>query len=126
MKRIGASILLILFTLQIAYSGLVAVWYYANQQYIATILCVNKDKKEMKCNGKCAMNKKLSQAENSQSEQAPLTTKKPTEASPFLLVQSHEFNPNLALVLSYEPMQAGKYKFIHYQDIFHPPSISFS
>ncbi len=80
----------------------------------------------MGCNGKCALNKKLSQAENKQDEQAPLTVKKPTESAPFLLLQSKELKLNYTLVVSYEPVPASNYEFIHYQDIFHPPSVSFS
>lgn len=36
--------------------------YVVNYEYIATELCVNKDKPEMQCNGKCQLMKELAKA----------------------------------------------------------------
>jgi hypothetical protein len=33
--------------------------YYANYEYIATVLCENRDKPAMACNGKCYLEKQL-------------------------------------------------------------------
>ncbi|MBP8793398.1 MAG: hypothetical protein KBE41_04485 [Lutibacter sp.] len=33
--------------------------YYANYEYIATVLCENKDKPYLECNGKCYLQKQL-------------------------------------------------------------------
>lgn len=33
--------------------------YYANYDYIATVLCENKDKPYLECNGKCYLEKQL-------------------------------------------------------------------
>jgi hypothetical protein len=33
--------------------------YIANYEYISQVLCVNKDKPKMKCNGKCHLMKEL-------------------------------------------------------------------
>ena len=38
--------------------------YLLNYNYIANVLCVNKDKPEMHCNGKCYLMKKLSKSAN--------------------------------------------------------------
>ena len=38
--------------------------YLLNYKYIATVLCVNKDKPEMHCNGKCYLMKELSKSAN--------------------------------------------------------------
>lgn len=35
--------------------------YELNKNYIAKVLCVNRDKPEMHCNGKCYLKKKLQQ-----------------------------------------------------------------
>ena len=126
MKRFSASILLLLFTIQIAWSGLVAVWYYANQNYIATVLCVNKEKKEMGCNGKCAMNKKLSEAENSPDKEVPLSIKKPVEASPFLIVQAEEISFKVNPDTIYFQIPEQTYHYNLNVDIFHPPTFSLS
>jgi hypothetical protein len=36
--------------------------YYANYDYIATVLCENKDKPYLDCNGKCYLEKQLKKA----------------------------------------------------------------
>lgn len=43
------------------------VQYELNKQYISVNLCVNKDKKEMNCNGKCYLAKELKKAANTES-----------------------------------------------------------
>ena len=35
--------------------------YYANYDYIATVLCENKDKPYLECNGKCYLQKQLNE-----------------------------------------------------------------
>ncbi|MEZ5008756.1 MAG: hypothetical protein R2753_11455 [Chitinophagales bacterium] len=37
------------------------VSFNINQPYIAKVLCINKDKPELKCNGKCHLNTNLSE-----------------------------------------------------------------
>ena len=44
--------------------------YILNQDYIAEFLCVNKDKPELQCNGKCHLAKELKK----QQEKEPLST----------------------------------------------------
>ncbi len=38
--------------------------YFLNYNYIVNVLCVNKDKPEMHCDGKCYLKKELSQTNN--------------------------------------------------------------
>ena len=42
--------------------------YYANYEYIATVLCENKDKPYLECNGKCYLSKELQETKNTDSE----------------------------------------------------------
>lgn len=39
--------------------GLVWAWFKANQTFIAKELCINKDRPEMHCNGKCFLMTKM-------------------------------------------------------------------
>lgn len=39
--------------------------YYANYDYIATVLCENKDKPYLECNGKCYLEKQLDKINHS-------------------------------------------------------------
>ena len=45
--------------------------YLVNKEYITEVLCVNKDKPTMKCNGKCHLTKQLAKASESGSENSP-------------------------------------------------------
>ncbi|WP_298287045.1 hypothetical protein [uncultured Lutibacter sp.] len=38
--------------------------YYANYEYIATVLCENKDKPYLECNGKCYLEKQLKEVDH--------------------------------------------------------------
>ncbi|RYG30131.1 MAG: hypothetical protein EOO01_37200 [Chitinophagaceae bacterium] len=51
------------------------VEYVTNYDYIATVLCVNKTKPEMHCNGKCHLMQELAKASASD-EQSDSTSKK--------------------------------------------------
>ena len=37
------------------------IYYLANYEYVAEVLCVNKDKPKLNCNGKCYLKKQLAQ-----------------------------------------------------------------
>lgn len=38
--------------------------YQTNKEYIASVLCENRNKPEMACNGKCYLNKKIEKSQN--------------------------------------------------------------
>ena len=38
--------------------------YQVNKEYIASVLCENRNKPEMACNGKCYLNKKIEASKN--------------------------------------------------------------
>jgi hypothetical protein len=42
--------------------------YYANYDYIATVLCENKDKPYLECNGKCYLEKQLKEVNHDNHE----------------------------------------------------------
>ena len=48
--------------------------FKVNQNYIARVLCVNKDKPKLNCNGKCFLAKKLKQAEQQEQQKVLLKT----------------------------------------------------
>lgn len=62
--------MLIFCSLLVNLSGLfLYAGYEWNKQYIAQEFCVNKDKPELHCNGKCYLMKKLKQAEEKEQKQ---------------------------------------------------------
>lgn len=42
-----------------------------NREYIARVLCINRDKPEMGCNGKCHLKEQLQKTENPREEKSP-------------------------------------------------------
>ena len=38
--------------------------YYANYEYFSKVLCINRDKPKLKCNGKCQLTKELKKSNN--------------------------------------------------------------
>jgi hypothetical protein len=103
--------------------GIIA-WYQLNKEYIATVLCENKDKPEMKCCGKCYLNKQLKKTEdNSSSKQAPVKTEK-VEFSPFIPVAF--IAPSITAIFADGLVHHEHYNNTHSDSplasIFHPPS----
>lgn len=52
MKQLSHILLIIIF-LPYLFQGLAFVDYYVRLEYYSTVLCENKEKPELKCNGKC-------------------------------------------------------------------------
>jgi len=96
--------------------------YKINKERIAKVLCVNKDKTEMQCNGKCYLKKQLRKANNEQSEQSsPLPTYSKTEDLTTLLFEKkHQFINPIDIIKKIVPY-ANRYKFKWDNEIFHPP-----
>lgn len=57
--------------LQSAGQMVILINFKINQAYIARVLCENKDKPEMKCNGKCHLNKKLKEQDKKEQNLPP-------------------------------------------------------
>lgn len=70
-KSIFSILLLVLF-FGYTFSGILTYAdYYVNKEYIAEVLCVNKDKPDMHCEGNCFLGKQLEKENN---EQSPVNT----------------------------------------------------
>ncbi|WP_459211787.1 hypothetical protein [Aquimarina rhabdastrellae] len=59
MSRLYATILLLVLTMQPAIKIGNVLYYQLNIDYIVEKYCVNKARPQLKCNGKCYLNKKL-------------------------------------------------------------------
>lgn len=69
MKKLSAGILIILLALQSFYPLAVFSIYFANQDFIASVLCENIDVPELNCKGSCVVDKQLKKAEESKKDQ---------------------------------------------------------
>jgi len=51
--------------------GIVASWWL-NRDYVARVLCINRDKPQLQCNGKCHLAKQLRAADAAERQQQPV------------------------------------------------------
>lgn len=114
------SYLLILLTLS---SGFTRLYFYMgyelNKNYIATVLCENKAKPELQCEGKCFLKKKIKQAEK-QEQKSEQTSSKRFFSDHFLLSQYH-FKSFFRQIAVYLPAPSQSYYSQNATAIFHPP-----
>ncbi len=62
MKRLIAFTIITIYLMALLRPIFPYIEYLVNKEYIATVLCINKDKPEMHCNGKCHLTKQLKKA----------------------------------------------------------------
>ncbi len=102
----------------------ILVDFKINQEYIAKVLCINKDEPMSGCNGKCHLSKQLENAEEPEEKQAPRTSNLKLE-NIYLIdkLSYYKSNPCLArefkaaislYLLNFLPS-------LYISEIFHPP-----
>lgn len=100
------------------------VEYVVNYDYISKVLCENKAKPVLKCNGKCHLMKQL--AKESESEKPLSSNKKALQEIEILFFQNIDFQccNVLGIVISSKntPNYINHYTFQDINFIFHPPS----
>jgi len=101
--------------------GLIA-YYNINIEYIITELCENKDKPELKCNGKCYLKKKLGKANEAEKQTAGIL-----KQSEFPVFISTSYNPEILRHIEVTILPGyikNLYSLSLSKAIFHPPSLS--
>jgi len=98
------------------------VEYVINYDYISKVLCINKDKPELNCNGKCHLMKKLEQQQEDDFNSLQINM----EEYPIGFV-------SVLHILDKKPINITKrkkifsyksnYYFSFHQEIFNPPTI---
>jgi hypothetical protein len=126
LKKIVSIILLFALMITITASYWVFIGFSLNQRYISTVICENKSRPEMHCNGKCYLMKKLKQAEENENRGGSNKISKVLELEsviPAKLIQSDNIlfesikrTVNTFYISSYDK------EFI--VSFFHPPRLS--
>jgi hypothetical protein len=133
MIKKSSHLVFIVFALALLWKDIAAfswnVNFYLNQKSLAKTFCENKDKPEMKCNGKCYLAKKLKQIAQEEQEERqnklvpPLKLK---DSEWFSSLANHVFSlPTIIFhieeqkpqVLPNQQLAAG-----YISNCFHPPS----
>ncbi|SFG14711.1 hypothetical protein SAMN05421739_1011028 [Pontibacter chinhatensis] len=123
MRPTIAAILLLLLTLQVTYKGIVFSSYFANKAYIAAVLCENRDRPELECEGKCYLKNQLQKADAPESNASGLSLK--LEISPFTAptIFWSPLLPAKPETTLYYTFSSGAYLSAYLSDCFHPPRI---
>jgi len=105
---------------------IVPVFQYAiNYEYISEVLCINKEKPEMHCNGKCHLMQELAKASE---DEKPLSSDKKSHHSEIevLFVEeltSFDFEFQDSFIVTILPnFYSNLYSHVNCNSVFHPPS----
>lgn len=99
--------------------------YVFDYQYISEVLCINKEKPELKCNGKCHLMKELAKA--SEDEKSTSSNKKNHHSEIEVLfieeLISFSLAQNNAVVTNKNTsVYSNLYSHLNCKTFFHPPS----
>ncbi len=97
--------------------------YVVYEDYIAEFLCINKDRKELECHGKCYLMQRLQEQNDEKQQNLPKIAMEeyPIGFIQFLIFASEEFDwADRGTQFKY----FNPYTFLFVKDNFHPPSIT--
>lgn len=98
--------------------GLIS-YYSINIEYIINELCENKDKPELKCEGKCYLKKKMNEADKAEKQATEIF--KQIEFPVFITHVSLSLQPEYILVQNTLAELNNLYSYSLHNKIFHPP-----
>jgi hypothetical protein len=122
-KRFTSIALIFLLSLQCFYKLGVITYFQLNRQYIAEVLCINKEKPITMCYGRCFLDKNLEIADDTNDDGALPASKQLIDFPVFLVSES-----NYCLGLTIKPAK-GHCRYItasstkHSSAPFHPPAV---
>lgn len=120
LKRIVSILLILVLTLQ-CFSRLGMIAYYRiNKSYIATVLCINKDKPQMRCDGKCYLAKQIRQ-EAERERHIPGNLKEISETVLFCEAEISVGPAAAGRIERVYPFYLSSFTGAHGSSIFHPP-----
>lgn len=101
----------------------VSAWidFLANNEYIKEVLCINKEKPKLSCNGKCYLMQKLKEQQSEQEQELPQLIHSRYEFVFFSFRESISKVTQIPTTLKSFPFVTNNYSHLVYWDIFHPP-----
>lgn len=99
--------------------------YIINYDYISKVLCENKAKPEMKCNGKCQLMKELAKAAE---QEKPISSEKKVKIHETEVLFYQEVKPLIPEQSYFQPKKAigDHYSDLYFHSesssVFHPPT----
>jgi len=99
--------------------------YVVNYEYVSKVLCVNKDKPKMHCNGKCHLMKELAKASENEK---PISSDKKIASNEFEVLFFEEIKSfNISPIYFSNKQKINKcysnlYSHLNSDSVFHPPT----
>ena len=124
MKKLLAILLLFTISTQwIVKLGVITDWKI-NQEYIAKTSCVNRNKPQLECNGKCQLQKRLKEldSQTNSKETLPIQKLKLLEFENFVSNTSFKLEEPYSMVFDFNTEFISLYKFYFIEFCFHPPT----
>ncbi len=96
--------------------------YLINQDYIAEFLCINKDKPELECNGKCYLSEQLKKVTEEKEKNLPAIA---MEEYPIGIIAflSFQTTTSAKIVAQANFRYTNNYAFTYLNSVFHPPTL---
>jgi hypothetical protein len=100
----------------------ILVDFKVHQDFIAKVLCINKDKPMSNCNGKCILAQKLKKAAEPEKKELPAALKDRTEINLYMsdiiefMIRPQNLNNSFNHIKSQTLFNSD-----YYDDVFHPP-----
>lgn len=93
-----------------------------NQEYIAKVLCINKDEPQKGCNGQCHLSKQMKKTEEKEQKQTPIPINQKQDVVFFIdaIIQINLTNTIERAKPLFE-YNKGFYNSLFIHKIFHPP-----
>jgi hypothetical protein len=120
-KRLTAIAFIFLLSAQCIFKLTIITYFQANRDYIAEVLCVNKEKPMTMCNGQCFLDRNLSLVDDETPKQVPATTKLSVEAPVFVATDFHIDLHRSSLDIENSSAPQPLYNFYSQRTFFHPP-----
>ncbi|SHL76354.1 hypothetical protein [Flavobacterium xinjiangense] len=98
--------------------------YAVNYEYISKVLCINKDKPKMQCNGKCHLMKELAKAQEGEKQTSSNKKNVAVDTVDLILDIKNDFslfvyNGNAKTTI--HSKFSNLYSHLNLYSIFHPP-----
>ena len=122
MKKLTSIILTLILGCQCLVNMGILSYYQLNKEYIAEVLCINREKPDLDCGGKCFLTEKLNQANQEEENDGPVTQQEKIEI-PSFLISRYFFQFHTFLIQPEKISLSNKHLFVHFDSlgVFHPP-----
>ena len=132
MKVLKSILLISILLSKVIYSMYWQVNFRLNQAEITALECENKNRPELKCNGKCYLAKQLQKVDDElaakkDKQQRSFPSLKIIESTCFFSEASFDFKITHVLLEKSQKnfaLYSNKYSFDYHQQFFHPPTFA--